>query len=147
MICVGVPLWDRQVSAETNVEDTLWLCLACAIGVLVTVGVETLFFTDQTRGGHRRGRRGPSCLRRELVSVFRERLPRRPINASNCSAPGHGRNIHVAAHLTTVCHPPNYAEQMGAVIALTGRLVDLAGNLTSPDQMSAEGRQQIRLLD
>src|SRR5580700_413976 len=103
MICVGVPLWDRQVSAETNVEDTLWLCLACAIGVLVTVGVETQFFTDQTRGGHRRGRRGPSCLRRELVSVFRERLPRRPINASNCSAPGHGRNIHVAAHLTTVC--------------------------------------------
>jgi len=44
-------------------------------------------------------------------------------------------------------YPPNYAEQMGAVIALTGRLVDLAGNLTSPDQMSAEGRQQIRLLD
>ncbi|HYT20136.1 MAG TPA: hypothetical protein VEW05_07875, partial [Candidatus Polarisedimenticolia bacterium] len=26
MICVGVPLWDRHVSAETNVEDTLWLC-------------------------------------------------------------------------------------------------------------------------
>jgi hypothetical protein len=44
-------------------------------------------------------------------------------------------------------YAPNYAEQMGAVIALTGRLVDLAGNLTSPDQMSAEGRQQIRLLD
>src|SRR5258705_10760318 len=43
MICVGVPLWDRHVSAGTNVEDTLWLCLASAIGVLVTVGVEILF--------------------------------------------------------------------------------------------------------
>src|SRR6201997_1776632 len=43
MICVGVPLWDRLLSAETNVEDTLWLCLACAIGVVVTVGVEILF--------------------------------------------------------------------------------------------------------
>src|SRR5260370_2168024 len=43
MICVGVPLWDRHVSAETNVEDTLWLCLASAIGVVVTVGVEILF--------------------------------------------------------------------------------------------------------
>src|SRR5258706_14213093 len=43
MICVGVPLWDRHLSAETNVEDTLWLCLASAIGVVVTVGVEILF--------------------------------------------------------------------------------------------------------
>jgi multidrug resistance protein MdtO len=43
MICIGVPLWDRHVSAETNVEDTLWLCLASAIGVVVTVGVEILF--------------------------------------------------------------------------------------------------------
>src|SRR5262249_30203634 len=43
MICIGVPLWDRHFSAETNVEDTLWLCLASAIGVVVTVAVETLF--------------------------------------------------------------------------------------------------------
>src|SRR5246500_1613476 len=43
VICIGVPLWDRHLSAETNLEDTLWLCLASAIGVLVTVGVETLF--------------------------------------------------------------------------------------------------------
>src|SRR5258708_25754094 len=43
MICLGVPLWDRHVSAKTNVEDTLWLCLASAIGAVVTVGVETLF--------------------------------------------------------------------------------------------------------
>src|SRR5258708_574259 len=43
MICVGVPLWDRHVSVETNVEDTLWLCLASAIGVVVPVGVEILF--------------------------------------------------------------------------------------------------------
>ncbi|HWO31996.1 MAG TPA: hypothetical protein VNO32_24635, partial [Candidatus Acidoferrum sp.] len=43
VICVGVPLWDRHVSAGTNVEDTLWLCLASAIGVVATVGVEILF--------------------------------------------------------------------------------------------------------
>ena len=26
-ISLGIPLWDRHVSAETNVEDTLWLLL------------------------------------------------------------------------------------------------------------------------
>src|SRR4029077_17263333 len=40
----------------------------------------------------------------------------------------------------------NYAEQMGAVIALTGRLVDLAANLTSPTHLSGDDREQIRLL-
>jgi multidrug resistance protein MdtO len=40
----------------------------------------------------------------------------------------------------------NYAEQMGAVIALTGRLVDLAANLRSPAHLSVDDRAQIRLL-
>src|ERR1700679_927454 len=31
MIAVAVPIWDRRVSAETNVEDTLWLTLAVSI--------------------------------------------------------------------------------------------------------------------
>src|SRR5580700_3063521 len=43
MIAVGVPIWDRHVSAETNVEDTLWLCLASSIGVGITAAVELAF--------------------------------------------------------------------------------------------------------
>jgi len=35
---------------------------------------------------------------------------------------------------------------MGAVIALTGRIVDLAANLTLPSQLPEDGREQIRLL-
>jgi multidrug resistance protein MdtO len=43
-------------------------------------------------------------------------------------------------------YAPNYAEQMGAVIALTGTLVDLAANLTLPSQLPEDDREQIRLL-
>jgi multidrug resistance protein MdtO len=43
-------------------------------------------------------------------------------------------------------YAPNYAEQMGAVIALTGTLVDLAANLRSPTHLSGDDRDQIRLL-
>ena len=46
MIAVGVPFWDRHVSAETNVEDTLWLCLAVLIGVAITAAVELAFARD-----------------------------------------------------------------------------------------------------
>src|SRR5260370_32219416 len=43
MISVSVPLWDRHVSAERNVEDTLWVVLAAAIGVVATAAVELVF--------------------------------------------------------------------------------------------------------
>src|SRR5580704_9373916 len=35
MVILGIPLWDRYVPAETNVEDTLRLCLSVVIGVVV----------------------------------------------------------------------------------------------------------------
>src|ERR1700761_3595382 len=43
MVALEVPSWDRHVSAETNVEGTLWLCLAVLIGVVITAGVELVF--------------------------------------------------------------------------------------------------------
>jgi multidrug resistance protein MdtO len=43
VIAVGTPLWDRHVPAETNVEDTLWLCLAALIGAATTAAVELAF--------------------------------------------------------------------------------------------------------
>jgi multidrug resistance protein MdtO len=43
IVSVGVPVWDRPLSAETNVEDTLWLILTALIGVVVTAAVELVF--------------------------------------------------------------------------------------------------------
>src|SRR3954452_21994097 len=39
-VSVGIPFWDRHVPAHVKVEDTLWLCLAVLIAVLVTGSVE-----------------------------------------------------------------------------------------------------------
>src|SRR5260370_13171039 len=49
MISLGVPLWDRILPPETNVEDTLWLCLAVVIGVVITAAVELV--VDRRRPG------------------------------------------------------------------------------------------------
>src|SRR5260370_6487517 len=43
MISLGVPLWDRLLPSETNVEDTLWLCLSVVIAVVITAAVELGF--------------------------------------------------------------------------------------------------------
>jgi multidrug resistance protein MdtO len=146
MLCVGVPLWDRHLSAETNVEDTLWLCLASAIGVVVTVGVEILFSRiksgeDIVAGVAER----LAAVQNLLVRFAEDRLVDRPTQANVERLAMIGTSMFRRI-LQRSAYSPNYSEQMGAVIALTGRLVDLAANLSSPTHLSGNDREQIRLL-
>jgi multidrug resistance protein MdtO len=147
MICIGVPLWDRHLSAETNVEDTLRLCLASAIGVVVTVGVEILFSRIKPGEDVVAGVADRLAAVENLLLCFANNCSFDRLTQANVERLAMVGTSMFRRILQRSAYAPNYAEQMGAVIALTGRLVDLAGNLTSPDQMSAEGRQQIRLLD
>src|SRR6201998_1254110 len=146
MICVGVPLWDRHLSAETNVEDTLWLCLASAIGVVVTVGVEILFSRikpgdDIVAGVAER----LAAVQNLLVRFAEDRLVDRPTQANVVRLTTVGTSM-LRRILKPYAYAPNYAEQMGEVIALTGTLVDLAANLRSPTHLSGDDREQIHLL-
>ncbi len=43
VIVVALPLWDRGVTAETNVHDTLWLVWSTMVGIIVTTLVELAF--------------------------------------------------------------------------------------------------------
>src|SRR5258708_1688180 len=146
VICVGVPLWDRHVSAETNVEDTLWLCLASAIGVVVTVGVEILFSRikpgeDVVAGVADR----LAAVENLLVCFANDRAADHPTQANVVRLAMVGTSM-LRRMLQRSAYAPDYAEQMGAVIALTGRLVDLAANLSIPTHLSRDDREQICFL-
>ena len=145
MICVGVPLWDRHVSAETNVEDTLWLCLASAIGVVVTVGVEILFSRIKPGEDIVAGVADRLAAVENLLMCFANNrsVDRAQANVVRLAMVGTSMLRRI---LQRSAYAPNYAEQMGAVIALTGRIVDLAANLRSPTHLSRDDREQIRLL-
>ncbi len=43
VIVVALPLWDKPVTAETNVIDTLWLVWSTVVGIIVTMLVELAF--------------------------------------------------------------------------------------------------------
>jgi len=146
MICIGVPLWDRHVSAETNVEDTLWLCLASAIGVVATVAVEILFSRIKPGEDIVAGVADRLAAVENLLVCFANDCPAdQPTQANVVRLAMVGTSM-LRRILQRSAYAPNYAEQMGAVIALTGRLVDLAANLRSPTHLSGDDREQIRLL-
>jgi len=147
LISVGVPLWDRYVSAETNVEDTLRLLLVASVGIVATAAVEVAFS---------RWKPGDEIIQPvaerlaaiEAWLVFRaESGPGKGDAVSNITRLGMVGTSGLRRLLSRSSYPPLYREQMGAVISLTGRMVDIAANLASPaTSLSEEDRKRIRRL-
>jgi multidrug resistance protein MdtO len=147
MLCVGVPLLDRYVSAETNVEDILWLCLSSAIGVLVTVAVETSFAPIRPGGDILAGLTDRLAAMQDLLTCLAQDCPVDRLTETELSRLAVVGTSTLRRVIRRSPGSPHYAEQMGAVIALTGTLVDLAANLTRPAfQISEQQRTQIRRL-
>jgi multidrug resistance protein MdtO len=146
IIAITGPLWDRHVSAETNVEDTLRLCFAVLIGALVTLAVELV------ASGARPGDQVVVGLSERLAAVADL------LNSRAQNVPTDQQEANVArltmvgtSMLRRVLQRSNYsphaAERVAAVIALTGRLVDIAANIPPASFRFAEAhRLRIRRL-
>jgi multidrug resistance protein MdtO len=146
-ISISIPLWDRHVPAEANVEDTLWLILAVLIAVAVTAGVEFAFV-----------RRPPG---EEVVLLITERLSAvETLLACYAQAgatdPSTEHKIIQLEMLGTSLlrrtlrrsdYSPRCSTDMAALAALVGRLVDLAATLTQLGVLhSASNQSRFRRL-
>jgi multidrug resistance protein MdtO len=129
IIAVGIPLWDSLVPAETNVELTLWIILAVAIGASVTVAIELGFV--RTRPGDdivSPIARRLAAVRSVLLSFAEGRAPDHATkeNILRMRTVGTSR---VRRLLQRSAYSRSYRLQMSGVAALTGRLVDIAVTL------------------
>ena len=147
IVSVGIPLWDRYVPAETNVEDTLRLVLTIILAIAATLAVELVFV-------HRK----PGD---QIVQPIVERLAAvekllaclaggRPVDdatASHVAQLGMVGTSRLRRILARSHYSPHFVEQMGAVTALTGRVVDIAANRTPPStSVSDDDRERLRRL-
>jgi multidrug resistance protein MdtO len=130
LITVGLPLWDRAVSAKVNVEDTLWLLWVSVLGVAVALAVELAF--------------APMRPDDNVIQPIRRRLD--AVEAVlRCLADGHPldhnatRQIQRYAMLGTSLARRNaqrsglnlpYVARAQGVISLVGTLVDTTAGLT-----------------
>ena len=146
VIAVGIPIWERHVSAETNVEDTLWLTLAVSTGVVVTAVIELA--VARVKPGD------------EILLPVVERLSAVE-HLLDCSAEGNPTDASKkkvirfgmlgTSNLRRLLRRSNYSAQyraeMSGVVALVGRLVDITATLTGlsfkPTDTDAE---QLRIL-
>jgi len=129
-IALGVPLWDRHLSAETGVEDTLRVVLAALIGVVFTAAIELAF--ARTKPGD------------DIVLPIAERLAAVESLLARYAEGGpvdHAteKKVFRLAVLGTSTlrrilrrsdYSLHYRSQMSGVAGLVGGLVDVAATLT-----------------
>ena len=102
MSAVGIPLWDRHVPAETNVEDTLWLCLAVLVAVVITAAVELAFVRLRPGDEVVLPISGTIGCSREFVDLLRRGPRCRSGHAKTNHSAGDAWNIVIAAHLAAL---------------------------------------------
>jgi multidrug resistance protein MdtO len=141
---IAVPLWDRHVPAEVNVEDTLWLCLAVLVAVVVTGAVELAF---------QRLRPGDEVILpisdrllavANLLTCYAERRAIDPATQKQILRLETLGTSLLRRSLRRSNYSSEYSVEMGGLTALVGRLVDLAATLTHL-QFEASGSDQKRL--
>jgi len=147
IISVGVPLWDRYVPAERNVEDTLRLVLSVILGTAVTLAVE-LAFVHRKPGDQIVE---PIVERLGTVAKFlecvAERCPMDEKAAGNLARLGMVGTSRLRRILARSNYSHHFVEQMGAVAALTARIVDMASNWTPPNfTLSDDDKKRLRRL-
>jgi len=147
VISVAVPLWDRHVTAETNVEDTLWIAFVTVIGLAVTSAVELVL-----------ARRKPGD---EVVSPLVSRLAAVKEMLTNLAHQGAIDDAckkkvvrlamlgtsRVRRLLRRSDYSQHYRAQMNAVLAAVGRLIDSAATVTEfRSTLSDDDRNKLRKL-
>jgi multidrug resistance protein MdtO len=144
VVVVTLSLWDQTISPDLKVENTLWVLGQTTMACLVTLGVELAFAAGKPWN--------------ELTDAIAERLSavaelltsladERPVaeveqHLARLSMVGTSRVRQFRRRST---YSPSQVEQMGAVVAVVGRLVDIAVNMANVDmQSSSDDRARMR---
>ena len=125
----AISLWDNNtLDVNTRMENTLWFAAAVALAVVVTIVVEYLFrgvhpATDLTEGIKVRLETVESLLRAVADDRPLDRETENRLSLYSSVGTSRLRRLILRSD-----YSPHLKAQMGAAIALLGRLTDIAGS-------------------
>ena len=133
LVVVTTPLWDRHISASAKVEGTLWAVFSLTLATGIATVVE-LIYAELTRGDDLI-RPIAERLRfvEEVVLAYAEARPILEKSKKNITRLAMVGTSQLRRNLQRSSYAQPYREQMGAVLALVSRLVDIAANMLDLD--------------
>jgi multidrug resistance protein MdtO len=146
-IAVAVPLWDRSLQSEFQVEGTLWPIVIIAVGAGVTLTTEALYrIFDRSDPLVASVDNLLLAVQQVTESIGSLHAPQKPVlnRIAQYQMIGTGR---LRTMLQRQGLDPSHRAQRSAVISLAGRLISLAANLASvTHQPSGEDAVRLRAL-
>src|SRR6266850_526473 len=129
LLIVTIPVWDSEIPVGVKVEQTLWAFAAISLASVITVAVPLIYAKWKSRDilfrpiGERL-----SAIENLLDSYAAGTLPdeKTQKQITHFALAGHSALRRTLQHST---YSPQYREQMGAVVTLVGRLIDVAANM------------------
>jgi multidrug resistance protein MdtO len=131
LLIITIPLWDSQISSEGKLEGTLWAFAAISLGSLVTVAVELIY--AELKGGDvlLQPLADRLAATEELLNRRADGLPVDEKTKNQITRLALVGTSSMRRTLQRSDYPQVYREQMGALTALVGRLVDIAANMAT----------------
>jgi multidrug resistance protein MdtO len=131
LIMITVSLWDRHIPVVLKVEGTLWAVWAIVIASIVTVFVELVFAEISPGDDLLRSIADRLTSVTDVLASYLADTPLDPVSVSRVTRFAMLGTSRLRRDLRRSTVSREYSEQMGALVALVGRLVDIAANLTS----------------
>ncbi|HTR25096.1 MAG TPA: FUSC family protein [Terriglobales bacterium] len=129
LLIVTIPLWDRHVPASERVEGTLWAFAALSLASIITALGELVYAEIAPRDDVLQSVNQRFSAVRELLecySVGRTVDSKTQTQITRLALAG---GSALRSNLQRSGYSPHHVEQMGAVVALAVRLLDIAANL------------------
>jgi multidrug resistance protein MdtO len=142
---ITIPLWDSRISTASKVTNTLWAVGAISLGSITTLLMEIAFAgfrrTDQVRAAIMERLVGVE----DLLTYF---ASDQPVPATTRSVLARLASVGIS-RLREVLHRSGdnaqHKQELGAVVALVGRLVDITVNLSQfRNRVTDDDRNRIR---
>jgi multidrug resistance protein MdtO len=147
LIVITIPLWDLHVPAEAKVEGTLWAVWTITIASLVAMLVQFVFAAIRPADDFGEFIADRLASVEEVLTCYLADRPVDPATEQKITRFAMLGTSRLRRILRRSTYSPHYREQMGAVVALVGRLVDLAASLAQLSiRISDNDRQRIRAL-
>ena len=147
MNALAIPLWDRHVSAETNVEDTLRVVLVSSIGVVVSAAVEMAFARMKPGDDIVLPIAERLAAVESLLACYIQDRPVDHATEKKITRLGMLGTSMLRRVLRRSDYSPQYRAHMSGVVALVGGLVDVAATLTQfRFELSSADQKQLRSL-
>ena len=145
LIVVTIPLWGEHISAGRRVEGTLWAFGAISLASVITALIEVVFGEFSGHDDLLRSIGERLAAIEKLLFCYASGCPLDDKTKQQVTTLAMAGTSRLRRFLNRSSYSTGYAEQMGAVIGLSGRLVDIAAGLaTLKLDLTEHDREQVR---